>query len=45
LHGPHHGAQKSTMTMSFPLMISSKLSFVKATVAMRQSPDFLEREV
>src|SRR5512138_335163 len=32
--GPHHGAQKSTMTTSLPLMVDSKLSLVSSMTAM-----------
>src|SRR6266850_1065866 len=35
-HGPHHGAQKSTITVSLPVTTCSKLSLVKATVAMNR---------
>src|SRR3954467_4920369 len=34
LHGPHQSAQKSTSTMSLPLMVSSKLLALMSTVAM-----------
>src|SRR4051812_6251739 len=37
LHGPHHGAQKSTKTMSLPVTTSSKLSLVRSIVAIHVS--------
>jgi hypothetical protein len=35
--GAHHEAQKSTITMSFPEMVSLKLSAVRVMVAMQRS--------
>src|SRR3990172_10096201 len=34
-HGPHHAAQKSTSTVSLPVIVDSKLSLVSSTVATR----------
>ena len=34
LQGPHHSAQKSTITMSLPMMVESKFSAVSSTEAM-----------
>src|SRR5689334_16905068 len=34
-HGPHHDAQKSTSTMSLLVTVSSKVSLVRVTVAIR----------
>src|SRR6185436_6871647 len=33
--GPHQGAQKSTITIAFPLTVCSKLSWVRSTVGTR----------
>ena len=35
--GPHHGAQKSTMTVSLPVTTCSKLSLVNAIVDMNRA--------
>src|SRR6266436_5161351 len=34
LHGPHHGAQKSTITIGFSLTVFSKFSLVRSIVAI-----------
>src|SRR3989442_9414524 len=39
LQGPHHGAQKSTITIGFSLTVFSKFSLVRSSVAIAVLPE------
>src|SRR5437016_14075554 len=39
LQGPHHGAQKATITIGFCLTVFAKFSWVRSSVAVLVLPD------